>query len=79
MASNGAGETSEDALQVEQQLDRGATVQVRFSTRTEKPVSNVPIILPTSLKRYGLSQVINQLLGNGMIFIYSFFANVLTL
>ncbi|EPY52598.1 ribosome biogenesis protein Ytm1 [Schizosaccharomyces cryophilus OY26] len=38
-------------------------VQVRFTTRNpELTVGDTPILIPTSLKRYGLSQVVNHLL-----------------
>ena len=59
-------------LENEQLQDHGESIQIRFSTRTEKPVSSAPIVLPTSLKRYGLSQIINQLLSNNPIIPYDF-------
>lgn len=38
-------------------------VQVRFTTRNEDlAVGDTPIFVPTSLKRYGLSQIVNHLL-----------------
>ncbi|EPX72823.1 ribosome biogenesis protein Ytm1 [Schizosaccharomyces octosporus yFS286] len=38
-------------------------VQVRFTTRNpELTVGDTPILIPTSLKRYGLSQIVNHLL-----------------
>lgn len=42
-------------------------VQVRFTTRNEDlAVGDTPIFVPTSLKRYGLSQIVNHLLKTGM-------------
>jgi ribosome biogenesis protein YTM1 len=48
-------------------------VQVRFVTKqTEYAVTDTPMIVPAKLKRYGLSEIINHLLGFG---IKTFFSN----
>lgn len=41
-------------------------IQIIFSSKSPKySVSNTPILIPTKLKRFGLSQVINHLLDLG--------------
>lgn len=43
-----------------------SSIQIRFTTKDEElAVSPDPIIVPTSLKRYGLSEVVNHLLETG--------------
>jgi ribosome biogenesis protein YTM1 len=39
-------------------------VQVRFVTQQEKyVVTDAPTLVPVNLKRYGLSEIVNHLLG----------------
>ncbi|ORX81810.1 WD40 repeat-like protein [Basidiobolus meristosporus CBS 931.73] len=45
-------------------MEEGPQIQVRFTTRqTQYAVTDTPIVVPTRLKRYGLSEIINHLLG----------------
>ncbi|VVT48801.1 uncharacterized protein SAPINGB_P001958 [Magnusiomyces paraingens] len=54
--------TEEDA----QQISSTAQVQIRLVTRDERyAVPSVPLYVPVSLKRYGLSEVVNKLLEQG--------------
>ena len=42
-------------------------VQVRFVTKqTEYAVTDTPMLVPSRLRRYGLSEIINHLLGLGI-------------
>jgi ribosome biogenesis protein len=52
-----------------------STVQVRLVTKTETPISSTPIIIPTSVTRYSLSQILNHLLENPQPIPYSFLIN----
>lgn len=46
--------------------DENAEIQVRFETQQKKySVTDKPFSVPTRLKRYGLSEVINHLLQLG--------------
>jgi hypothetical protein len=43
-------------------------IQVRFTTKqTKYAVTDTPIAVPISLRRYALSEIVNHLLGNGML------------
>ncbi|KAI8855276.1 WD40-repeat-containing domain protein [Chytridium lagenaria] len=45
--------------------DEGKQVQVRFRTRSAKfSVTDTPILIPVNLRRFGLSEIINHLLGS---------------
>ncbi|KAK9728215.1 ribosome biogenesis protein ytm1, variant 2 [Basidiobolus ranarum] len=45
-------------------MEEGPQIQVRFTTRqTQYAVTDTPIVVPARLKRYGLSEIINHLLG----------------
>lgn len=47
-------------------------LQVRFITRQKKyVVTDAPILVPARLKRVGLSEIINHLLGLGGLFFIS--------
>lgn len=50
----------------------GSTIQVRLTTKTETPISSTPIVVPTDVSRYGLSQILNHLLENAQPIPYSF-------
>ena len=52
-----------------------STIQVRLTTHTEIPISSTPIVVPTNLTRYGLSQILNHLLENPAPIPYSFLIN----
>lgn len=42
-------------------------IQVRFTTKqTKYAVTDTPIAVPITLRRYALSEIVNHLLGNGM-------------
>jgi ribosome biogenesis protein YTM1 len=46
--------------------ENGQQIQVRFKSRKESlAVPTDPILVPTRLKRFGLSEIINHLLGTG--------------
>lgn len=48
-----------------------AQVQVRFHTRQKKhAVTDTPILVPSRLRRYGLSEIINHLLATGKPLLY---------
>ena len=51
------------------------TIQVRLKTRTETPISSTPIVVPTNVTRYSLSQILNHLLENTTPIPYSFLIN----
>src|SRR5277367_890036 len=51
------------------------TIQVRLKTRTETPISSTPIVVPTNVTRYSLSQILNHLLENPTPIPYSFLIN----
>jgi len=51
------------------------TIQVRLTTRTESPISSTPIVIPTNVTRYSLSQILNHLLENPTPIPYSFLIN----
>jgi hypothetical protein len=43
-------------------------VQVRFTTQQQKyAITESAIFVPANFKRYGLSGIVNHLLGNGML------------
>lgn len=45
-------------------------IKITLTTRDESvAVPDVPLLVPLSLKRYGLSEVVNHLLATGMIFV----------
>src|SRR5271169_1586827 len=46
--------------------------QVRLKTRTETPISSTPIVVPTNVTRYSLSQILNHLLENPTPIPYNF-------
>jgi len=52
-----------------------STIQVRLVTRTETPISSTPIVIPTNVTRYSLSQILNHLLENPQPIPYSFLIN----
>lgn len=52
-----------------------STIQVRLTTRTETPISATPIVIPTNVTRYSLSQILNHLLENPTPVPYSFLIN----
>jgi ribosome biogenesis protein len=52
-----------------------STVQVRLITKTETPISSTPIVIPTNVTRYSLSQILNHLLENPQPIPYSFLIN----
>jgi ribosome biogenesis protein len=52
-----------------------STIQVRLTTRTETPISSTPIVIPTNVTRYSLSQILNHLLENPTPIPYSFLIN----
>jgi ribosome biogenesis protein len=52
-----------------------STIQVRLTTRTETPISSTPIVIPTNVTRYSLSQILNHLLENPAPIPYSFLIN----
>jgi len=52
-----------------------STIQVRLTTRTETPISSTPIVIPTNVTRYSLSQILNHLLENPQPIPYSFLIN----
>jgi ribosome biogenesis protein YTM1 len=52
-----------------------STVQVCLITRTETPISSTPIVIPTNVTRYSLSQILNHLLENPQPIPYSFLIN----
>jgi ribosome biogenesis protein YTM1 len=52
-----------------------STIQVRLKTRTETPISSTPIVIPTNVNRYSLSQILNHLLENSTPIPYSFLIN----
>jgi ribosome biogenesis protein len=52
-----------------------STIQVRLTTRTETPISSTPIVIPTNVTRYSLSQILNYLLENPTPIPYSFLIN----
>lgn len=52
-----------------------STIQVRLTTRTETPISSTPIVIPTNVTRYSLSQILNHLLENPIPIPYSFLIN----
>jgi ribosome biogenesis protein len=52
-----------------------STIQVRLTTRTETPISSTPIVIPTNVTRYSLSQILNHLLENPSPIPYSFLIN----
>ena len=56
-------------------VNKGSTIQVRLTTRTETPISSTPIVIPTNVSRYGLSQILNHLLENTTPVPYSFLIN----
>ena len=51
------------------------TIQVRLKTRSETPISSTPIVIPTNVTRYSLSQILNHLLENPTPIPYSFLIN----
>jgi ribosome biogenesis protein len=51
------------------------TIQVRLTTKTETPISSTPIVIPTNVTRYNLSQILNHLLENAQPIPYSFLIN----
>ncbi|CAD7953261.1 unnamed protein product [Amoebophrya sp. A25] len=56
------------AQQEGEQHDQNAEVVVRLTTRIADPAFHVPpesIVVPASLSRYGLSELVNRLLGRG--------------
>jgi ribosome biogenesis protein len=52
-----------------------STIQVRLTTKTETPISSTPIVIPTHVTRYTLSQILNHLLENTTPVPYSFLVN----
>ena len=56
-------------------LSGTSTIQVRLTTRTETPISSTPIVIPTNVTRYTLSQILNHLLENPTPIPYSFLIN----
>jgi ribosome biogenesis protein YTM1 len=52
-----------------------SSIQVRLTTRTETPISSTPIVIPTNVTRYSLSQILNHLLENPTPIPYSFLIN----
>jgi ribosome biogenesis protein len=52
-----------------------STLQVRLTTRTETPIPPTPIVIPTNVTRYNLSQILNHLLENPAPIPYSFLVN----
>src|SRR5271167_2165397 len=65
-----------DALaQTQTSMSTTPTIQVRLKTRTEIPISSTPIVVPTNVTRYSLSQILNHLLENPTPIPYSFLIN----
>lgn len=60
--NNGEAKVAEDVVETQ--------LQVRFSTKLEEKfrVVNTPFAVPSSLNRYGLSEIINALLALGGTF-----------
>ena len=53
-------------------MPQESQIQVRFKSRKEiHAVPETPILVPTRLRRYGLSEIINHLLGTGTSLINS--------
>jgi ribosome biogenesis protein len=52
-----------------------STIQVRLVTQTETPILSTPIVIPTNVTRYSLSQILNHLLENPQPIPYSFLIN----
>jgi ribosome biogenesis protein YTM1 len=65
----------EAPLQSQPSMFRTPTIQVRLKTRTETPISSTPILVPTDVTRYSLSQILNHLLENPTPIPYSFLIN----
>lgn len=63
-------QNSQSAVDEPGEQSSSTTGQIRITLTTRDPsvaVPDVPLYVPLSLKRYGLSEVVNHLLATGMV------------